>query len=186
MHKQTQANSRSQPTTQVANQNPHRYHVILVDNAPKSGMQLTESGSTHSAQSSAQKSSPPRVVGHVLARPAKRPGKDTLHTMAYNCHKADQHENAQQITEIFHLSDDSIDEYKNSQISDQTELDTEPDTNENDNADGTRSITYHPSGAGEKQTDNRVSTVRISTTSRFAGNLKHKAYPCCTSTNNTK
>jgi len=85
--------------------------------------------------------------------------------VAYNDHEADQDENGQQITESFHLSDDSSDEYQNSHISDQTELDTEPDTDENDNADDTRSITRYQSQAGEKGTNNRVSTVRISTTS---------------------
>jgi len=85
--------------------------------------------------------------------------------VAYNDHEADQDEDGQQITEIFHLSDDRSDEYQNSHISDQTELDTEPDTEENDNADDTRSITRHQSQAGEKRTNNRVSTVRISTIS---------------------
>jgi len=84
--------------------------------------------------------------------------------VAYNDHEADQDENGQQIREIFHLSDDSSDEYQNSHISDHTELDTESDTDENDNADGTRSITHHQSRAGEKRTNNRVSTVQISTT----------------------
>jgi len=70
--------------------------------------------------------------------------------VAYNDHKADQDEDGQQITEIFHLRDDSSDEYQNSHISNQTELDTEPDTDENDNADDTRSITRHQSRAREK------------------------------------
>ena len=72
--------------------------------------------------------------------------------MAYNDYDADQDEDGQQIIEIFHLRDDSSDEYQNSHISDQTELETEPDTDENDNADATRSITRHQSRAGEKQT----------------------------------
>jgi len=63
--------------------------------------------------------------------------------MAYNNHEAHQDEDGHQIREIFDLSDDSSDEYQNSHISDQTKLDTEPDTDENDNADGTRSITHH-------------------------------------------
>jgi len=50
-------------------------------------------------------------------------------------------------------------------MSDQTELDTVPETDDNDNADGTISITRHQSRAGEKRTNNRVSTVRTSTTS---------------------
>jgi len=133
--------------------------------AARSGTQPTESGSTHSAHSGARKSSPPRIVRHLLARPANRYRRDTLHTVAYNDHEADQDEDGQQITEIFHLSDESSYEYQNSHISDQTELDTEPDTDENDNVDGTRSITGYPSRAGEKRTNDRVSTVRISTTS---------------------
>lgn len=165
MHKQPQANSRSQPTARVANQNRRRRDVVPVDKAARSGTQPTESGSTHGAHSGARKSSPPRIVRRLLARPAKRARRDTLHTVAYNDHEADQDEDGQQITEIFHLSDDSSDEYQNSHISDQTELDTEPDTDENDNADDTRSITRHQSRAGEKRTNNRVSTVRISTTS---------------------
>jgi len=79
--------------------------------------------------------------------------------VAYNDHEADQHEDEEQITESFHLSDDSSDEYQNSHISDQTELDIELDTDENDNADHTRSITCHQSRAGEKGTNNRVLTV---------------------------
>jgi len=85
--------------------------------------------------------------------------------VAYNDHEANQDEDGLQITEIFHLSNHSSDEYQNSHISDQTELDTEPDTDENDNADGTRSRTRRQSRAREKRTNNRVSTVRISTTS---------------------
>ena len=79
--------------------------------------------------------------------------------MAYNDHEADQDEDGQQITEIFYLSDDITDEDQNSHIGDQTKLDAEPDRNENDNADYTRSITRHQSRDGEKGTNNRVSTV---------------------------
>jgi len=165
MHKQPQANSCSQPTARVANQKRPRRHVVPVDKAGRSGTQPTESGSTHSAHSGARKSSPPQIVRRLLPRPAKRPRRDTLHTVAYNDHEADQDEDGQQSTEIFHLSDHSSDEYQNAHISDQTELDTEPDTDENDNADDTRSITRHQSRAGQKRTNNRVSTVRISTTS---------------------
>jgi len=145
VHKQPQGNSRSQPTAQGANQNLRRHDVVPVDKAGRSGTQPTTSGSTDSAHSGARKSSPPRIVRHLLVRPAKCSRRDTLHLVAYNDHKADQNEDGQQITEIFHLSDDSSDEYQNSHISNQTELDTEPDTDENDNADGTRSITRHQS-----------------------------------------
>jgi len=84
-------------------------------------MQRTESGSTHSADLGAWKSSPPRIIRRLLARSAKRPLRDTLHTVVYNDHKADQDEDGEQTTEIFHRSDDSSDEYQNSDISDQTE-----------------------------------------------------------------
>jgi len=114
MHKQPEANSRSQPTARVANQNRGRHDVVPVDKAARSGTEQTESGSTHGAHSGARKSSPPRIVRHLLERPAKRARRDSLHTVAYNDHEADQDEDGQQITEIFHLSDDSSDEYQNS------------------------------------------------------------------------
>jgi len=145
MHKQLQANSHSQPTSRVTNQNRRRRDVVPVDKAARSGTQPTESGRTYSPHSRARKSSPPHIVRRLLARPAKPPRRHTLHTVAYNDHEPDQDEDRQQITEIFPLSDDSSDEYQNSHISDQTELHTEPETDENDNADGTRSITRHQS-----------------------------------------
>jgi len=151
MHKQRQANCLSQPTAQVANQNRCRYNVVPVDKAARSGMQPTKSGSTYSSHSGARKSSPPPIVRPLVARPPKNPRRDTLHTVAFNDEEADQDEDGQEITEIFHLSNDSSDEYENSHISDQTELHKEPDTDENDNADDTRSITSHQSRAGEKQ-----------------------------------
>ena len=85
--------------------------------------------------------------------------------MAYNDHEADQDEDGQQITEIFHLRYASSDEYQNSHISDQTELDTEPDKEEYNNADRTTSVTRYQSRGGEKQSNNSVSTVQLSTTS---------------------
>ena len=65
-------------------------------------------------------------------RPEKCPRRGTLHTIAYNEHEADQDEDRQQRTETFHLSDDSCDEYQNSHIFNDTELDTESNTDEND------------------------------------------------------
>ena len=159
MHKQPQANSSSEPTARVANQNRSMRDVVPVDKVARSGTQPTESGSTHSARSGARKSSPPQIIRPLLARPANRPRRDTLHTVASNDHEVHQDEDGQQLTEIFHLSDDSSDEYQKAHISDETELDTEPETDENDDADGTRSITRQKSRAGDKGTNNRVSTV---------------------------
>jgi len=121
MHKQLQANSRNQSTARAGNQNRCRRDVVPVDKAPRSGMQPTKSGSTHTAHSVAWKSSPQRIVRRLLARPAKSPRRDNLPTVAYNDDKADQDEDRQQITEIFNLSDDSSYEYQNSHISDQNE-----------------------------------------------------------------
>ena len=84
--------------------------------------------------------------------------------MAYN-ELEDDEPDRQPITDPVPLSDDSDDEYQNPDIFDETELDTEPDTEEDDIADGTTSVTHHQSRAGEKRSHNRVSTVRISTTS---------------------
>jgi len=175
MHKQPEANSCSQPTAQVANQNRRRRDVVPGDKAARSGTQPTESGSTHSAHSGAWKSSPPQIVRRLLARPAKRPQRDTLHTVAYNDHKADQDEDGQQITETFHLSDDSSDEYQNSHISDQTKLHTEPDTDANDNADGTRSITRHQSQACIiRSSEYTPPTISTSGASRYSSMATHR------------
>jgi len=81
MHKQPQANSRSQPTARVANQNRRRRDLVRVDKAATSETQPTESGSTHSAHSGDWKSSPLWIVRRLLVRPAKRPRRDTLHTV---------------------------------------------------------------------------------------------------------
>jgi len=109
MHKQPGANARSQPTAWVANQKRHRRDVLGVNEARRSGTQPTESGSTHSAHSGALKSFTAHIIGRLLARQAKCPQRNTLHKVAYNDDKADHDEDGQQITETFHLSDDSSD-----------------------------------------------------------------------------
>ena len=72
---------------------------------------------------------------------------------------------AQAPAETVHLSDDSSDEYQNSRRSDQTESDTEPDKEDNDIPDATGAGLRHRSQTGDGQTNNPVSTVRVSTTS---------------------
>ena len=158
MHRQQQANSHSQPTARVANQNRRRRDVVPLDTAPRSGTKPTESGSSHRAQSTARNSSLPPIRRRLLERPAKRLRSGTV---AYN-ELEDDEPDRQPITDPVPLSDDSDDEYQNPDIFDETELDTEPDTEEDDIADGTTS--RHQSRAGEKRSHNRVSTVRISTT----------------------
>jgi len=63
------------------------------------------------------------------------------------------------------LSDDSSDEYEDSGGSDQTELDTGPDAEDDDIPDATGAGLRHRLRTADKQTNNRVVTVRVSTTS---------------------
>jgi len=72
---------------------------------------------------------------------------------------------AQVPTETVRLSDDSSDEYDDSRGSDQTESDTEPDAEDDNIPDATGAGLCHRSRTADKQTNNRVSTVRVSTTS---------------------
>jgi len=95
----------------------------------------------------------------VLAQSTKCPCRGTLHTVVYHKHDAYQDEDGQQRTDIVSLSDNSCDEYQNSDLSNDTELDMEPDTHENDSPDGTRSVTHHQSRTKEKGINKRVSTV---------------------------
>ena len=163
MHRQPQANSCSQPTAWVANQDGCKPDVVPVDQAPRSYSRPNQAALIVHIPGG-RKSSPLQIVRRLLARPADCPRRDTFHTVAYNDHEANQDEDGQQITESFHLSNDSSNEYKNSHISNQSELDSEPDTDDNDNADDTTLITCHQSWVGEKETNNRVSTVWILTT----------------------
>jgi len=114
-------------TLYMSRRYPHEEHV------------LTESGSSHSANSVARKCSPPQIVRGLLVR------RETLHTDGYNDPEADHDEDGQQRTETFYHSDDISNEYQNSHISAETELNTEPDTDENNNEHGFRSITRHQS-----------------------------------------
>jgi len=65
--------------------------------------------------------------------------------------------------ETVHLSDDSSDEYEESRGSDQTESDTEPDAEDDDIPDATGAGLRHRSRTADKQTNNQVSTVQVST-----------------------
>ena len=68
-------------------------------------------------------------------------------------------------TETVCLSDDSSDEYKDSRGSDQTESDTEPEAEDDDIPDATGAVLRQWSRTADKQTNDRVSTVRVLTTS---------------------
>jgi len=163
--RQSQANSHNQPTPRVGNQKGRKCDIIQDDNAPRSGRQQIESGSSHRAQlmfseffTTAERKASSCATSQV-------PHRGTLHTEAYNEHVADQDEDGKQRTETLHLSDDSCDEYQNFHISNDTKLDTEPDSDENDIPDDATSVTHHQLLTKEKRINNRVSTVQISSTS---------------------
>ena len=71
---------------------------------------------------------------------------------------------AQVPTETFRLSDDTSDKYEDSRGSDQTESDTELDAEDDNIPDATGAGLGHLSRTADEQTNNQVSTVRVSTT----------------------
>jgi len=71
---------------------------------------------------------------------------------------------AQFPTETVWLSDDSSLEDQDSRRSDHSGSDTEPDAKDNDNPDCTRAGQRHRSRTADKETNNRVSSVRVSST----------------------
>ena len=103
--------------------------------------------------------------GVFLHNQQRPPRRCTLHTVAYNKHVADQDKDGQQWTETIHLTNNSCDEYQNFYISYDTELDMEPDTDENDIPHGAESVTSSQSPTTVKQINNRLLTVRIPITS---------------------
>ena len=169
MSRQPQANSRSQPTPRVGNLSGRR-HQVETDGirlaSSTSGTQHTQSCSSPSTLPNEQPSrlhpTPPRATG-ALERPPKRPWRRTIHSTTYNDIGTEPDEQAP--TKTVHLSDDSSNEYQNSRRSDQSESDTEPDTEDNDILDATGAGLRHRSRTADGQTNNRVLTVRVSTTS---------------------
>jgi len=99
----------------------------------------------------------------ALERSPKRTRRRTIQSTTYT--DIETEPDAQVPTETVRLSDDSRDEYEYSHGSDQTESDTEPDPEDDDIPDATGAGLRHRSRTADKQTNNRVSTVRISTTS---------------------
>jgi len=85
-----------------------------------------------------------------------------VQTMAYSEPGIDQ--DAQVDPETVLLSDDSSDEYQNSHRSDGTELDTEPDAEDNTASDRIVPGLGHRSQKAYRQRNGRT-TLRISTTS---------------------
>jgi len=105
---------------------------------------------------------PPNATG-ALERPAKRPRRRTIETTTYTDIQTEA--DAEVPTQTVHLSNDSSDEYEDSGKMIQTAADTEPDAEDDDIPDATGAGLRHQAGTADKQTNKRVSTVRVSTTS---------------------
>ncbi|PUU80804.1 hypothetical protein B9Z19DRAFT_1123059 [Tuber borchii] len=83
---------------------------------------------------------PPNATG-ALERPAKHARRRTLQSTTYA--DIETEHDAQATTETVRLSDESSDEDQNSRGSDQTELDTEPDAEDNDIPEATGAGLHH-------------------------------------------
>jgi len=105
---------------------------------------------------------PPNATG-ALERPRKRPRSGTIQSTTYT--DIETEPDTQVPTERVGLRQESSDEYEDSRGSDQTESDTEPEAEDDDIPDATRVGLHHRSRTADKQTNNRVTTVRVSTTS---------------------
>jgi len=173
MSRQPQANSHSQPTPRVRNQNGLRRQILpngLRSARSRSGTQENPSGSSPSTLPNEQpwhvRPTPPNA-SCALQRLPKRPGRKMIQSTTHTDIATEP--DAQVPTETVHLSDDSSDENKDSGGSDQTESDTEPDAEDNDIPDATGAGLRHRSRTADKQTNNWVSTVGVSTTSGSQG-----------------
>jgi len=169
MSGQLQAKSGSQPTPRVGNLNGPRRQVVpdgIRSARARAGTHQNHSGSSASTL-------PDKAPSHVrpiplnatgaLERPPKRPRRRTIQRTTYT--DIETEPDTQVLTETVLLSDDSRDQYEDSCGSDQTESDTEPDTADDEIPDATRAGLRHWSRTADKQTNNRVLTVRVSTTS---------------------
>jgi len=104
----------------------------------------------------------PNATGGLERRP-KCPRRRTILSTTYTDFEPEP--DAQVPTETVRLSDDSCDEYDDSGGSDEIESDTEADTEDNDIPDATEAGLPHRSRPATEQTNNLVSTVRVSITS---------------------
>ncbi|PUU73293.1 hypothetical protein B9Z19DRAFT_1069116 [Tuber borchii] len=169
MSRKLQANSRSQPTPRVGNLSGCRCEVVsdgVRSARSRSGMQQNQFSNSPSTLPNGQSwhlhHAPPNAT-RALERPAKCAQRRTIQSTTYA--DIETEHDAKAPTETVQLSDECSDEYQNSRGSDQTESDTEPDAEDNDIPEGTGVELRYPSQTVDGQTNNRVSTVRVSTTS---------------------
>jgi len=143
--------------------NGRRRDVVPAAWLSRSVTQLTESGSSNSAESSGRNSSPPPFARRLLAQPAKRLRSSTIQTTAYT--EREMEADGQGHMEPIRLSDDSSDEYQMSHPGHETEPDTYPEGVNLGGADETTPRRRRGSRAVETHGNSRPRTVRISTNS---------------------
>jgi hypothetical protein len=168
MHSQPHANSRSQPTPRVGNLNRRRRDAVTDATGSvrsRAGTRQNQPGSSTSILSNQPSPHPnpsPPEATRALGRPPKRLRRSTIQPTTYS--EPDIEQDAQVDPETVHLSDGSSDEYQNSHGSDETELDIEPDAEDNDTPDSTEPGPFQRSRRADRERNNRLTTVRISTT----------------------
>lgn len=99
----------------------------------------------------------------ALERPPNSLGRRRIQTRRYT--DIGREPDAQVLMETVPVSNDSSDVYEGSREWDQTELDSELDTEDDDIASATEAGLRQRSRIGDKQTNNLVTTVWVSTTS---------------------
>ena len=105
---------------------------------------------------------PPIATG-ALERPPKRPRRKTIQRTTYTAIETEPDTHVPR--ETVHLNNNSNNKYEDSRGSDQTESGTVPEVEDADIPDATRAGLRHESRTADERTNNRVSTVRVSTTS---------------------
>ena len=105
---------------------------------------------------------PPNAT-RSLERPPQRPRRRTLQSTTSTDIETEPDPQVQ--TETVRLKEASRKGYEDSHGLDQTESETDPEAEDDDIPDGTGGGLHQGSHPGDKQTNNRVSTVRGATTS---------------------
>jgi len=131
----------------------HTISEIEVGNATKPIRQLAEHTAERAAIACAAYTT---NATEAIERPPKRPRKRTIPSTMYTDIEIEP--DAQVPTETVHLSDDSSDLYKDSRGANQTELETEPDAEDDDIPDAKGAGLRHRTRTADKQTNNWVST----------------------------
>ena len=168
MHSQPHANSCSQPTPRVGNLNRRRCDAVtdaMGSVRSRAGTRQNQPGSSTSILSNQPSPYPnpsPPEATWALRRPPKHLRRSTIQTTTYS--ELDIEQEVQVDPATVHLSDASSDEYQNSHGSDGTELEIEPDAEDDDTPDSTEPEPCQRSWRADRERNKRLTTVPISTT----------------------